>query len=127
MDRKPGSHGVGTQRVEGQRFHLADEVEYIQDRAARHDGCLLTIDSLALFSTNTGDAWILDPEDHLAARLARDGDPVDLTFEETEKQFTIHWQGDYRIDGDAFIYTEGSSGNTSTILGYPTRRIAELG
>jgi hypothetical protein len=29
-------------------------------------------------------AWLLDPEDHLAARLARDGDPEDTHFEETD-------------------------------------------
>jgi hypothetical protein len=38
----------------------------------------VTVGPLALFSTDTGDAWLLDPEDHLAARLARDGDPEDV-------------------------------------------------
>jgi hypothetical protein len=55
--------------------YLADEVRYIQCRAAEHDGRFVTVGSLALFSTDAGDALLLDPEDHLAARLARDGDP----------------------------------------------------
>jgi hypothetical protein len=37
-----------------------------------------------LFSTETGDAWLLDPADQLAARVARDGDPEEVNFEETE-------------------------------------------
>jgi hypothetical protein len=37
---------------------------------------------LALFSTDTGDAWLLDPADRLAARVARGGDPEDVYFEE---------------------------------------------
>jgi hypothetical protein len=43
----------------------------------------VTVGKLALFSTDTGDAWLLDPEDHLAARLERDGAPQS-TFEETD-------------------------------------------
>jgi hypothetical protein len=53
----------------------------------KHDGRFVTVGPLALFSTETGDAWLLDPKDHLAARLARDGDPEDLYFEETDVSF----------------------------------------
>src|SRR5215831_14306986 len=37
-------------------------------------GRIVTIGQLLLFSTETGDAWLLDPADRLAARLARDGE-----------------------------------------------------
>ena len=80
-----------------------------------------------LFSTETGDAWLLDPADRLAARLARDGDPEDLHFEETETRFAIGWKGTYRIEGSAFIFTDRDSGRTVTILGYPTQHLAQLG
>src|SRR5690242_19227483 len=62
-----------SQRGEGKPCRLAKEVASIQRRAAEHDGCLVTIGPLVLFSTETGDAWMLDPSDRLAARLARDG------------------------------------------------------
>jgi len=48
-----------------------------------------------LFSTETGDASLLDPSDHFAAGLARD------------------------IEGPAFVYTDRRSRRVSTILGYP--------
>jgi hypothetical protein len=70
---------------------------------------------------------MLDREDHLAARLARDGDPEEIYFEETDTTFAIGWQGKYRIDGDAFIYIDKDSSQIVTILGYPTRRIAAWG
>jgi hypothetical protein len=35
--------GSGKQWVEGKGFRLADEVRYIQDKAADHDGHLITI------------------------------------------------------------------------------------
>jgi hypothetical protein len=113
--------------MEAKDFQLADEIRYIQRRAAEHDGRWVTVNSLALFSTDTGDAWLLDPEDHLAARLARDGEAEEVYFEETETRFAIRWKGKYRIDGDAFVYTDNHSGRVVTILGYPIRRIAERG
>jgi hypothetical protein len=122
IKRKPGK-----QQTAGKDFHLAEEIRYIQRRAAEHDGRFVRVGSLALFSTDTGDAWLLDPEDHLAARLARDGDPEEIHFEETDTSFTIGWKGNYRIDGDAFVYIDRDSGRIVTILGYPTQRIAEWG
>ena len=59
--------GAGKRRVDGKSLRLADEVRYIQRRAAGHDGRVVTIGQLFLFSTETGDAWLLDPADQLAA------------------------------------------------------------
>jgi hypothetical protein len=68
--------------VNGKNFRLADEVRYILGRAAEHDGRVITIGQIILFSTGTGDAWLLDPSDQLAAQLARDGDPEPFHIEE---------------------------------------------
>jgi hypothetical protein len=127
VGRKSIKRGLGKRHIDGKDFHLADEIRYIQHRAAEHDGRFVTVGSLALFSTDTGDAWLLDPEDHLAARLARDGDPEDVYFEETDTRFAIGWKGEYRIDRSAFVYIDHDSGRIVTILGYPVRRIAEWG
>lgn len=127
MGRKTIKHGLGKRHIEGKDFQLADEIRYIQRRAAEHDGRFVTVGSLALFSTQTGDAWLLDPEDHFAARLARDGDPEEVYLEETDARFAIGWKGKYRIEGDAFVYIDKDSGRIVTILGYPIRRIAEWG
>jgi len=89
--------------VDGKNFRLADEVRYILGRAAEHDGRVVTIGQIILFSTETGDAWLIEPSDQLAARLARDGDPEPFHIEENETTFTIDWKGRYRIEGDAFV------------------------
>lgn len=112
MGRSRSQHGAGKQWVEGKRFRLADEVRYIQTKAADHDSRVVAIGQLVLFSTDTGDAWLLDVTDQLAAPLARDGDPEP-------------WKGHYRIDGPAFIYTDRDSGRIRTVLGYPTQKIAQ--
>ena len=55
--------GTGRRRVDSKSFRLADEVCYIQKRAAERDGRIVTVSQLILFSTETGDAWLLDPSD----------------------------------------------------------------
>jgi len=112
--------------VDGKKFRLAGEVRYIQRRAADHDGRIVTIAQLILVSTETGDAWLLDPSEHLAARLARDGDPEPLHIEENDTTFTIAWKGRYRIEGSAFVYMDRETGKATTIHGYPTSTLTRL-
>ena len=113
--------------MNGKDFVLAAEIDYIRSRAAEHDGRLVSLGPLVLFSTETGDAWLLDPADSLAARVARDGDPEDIHFEETDTNFAIDWKGTYQILGDAFVFIDRDTARVTTILGYPTRRLAQLG
>ena len=127
MSRRTIKRGSARQVVDGKGFRLADEIGYIQDKAADHDGRIVIIGQLLLFSTDTGDAWLLDKTDQLAARLARDGDPEPIYLEETDTCFAIEWKGRYRIQGPAFIYTDRNTGRVITILGYPTQKITQAG
>ena len=127
MGRRASKRGAKKKRINGKDFLLAEEIEYIRSRAAEHDGRLVTVGPLVLFSTETGDAWLLDPADHLAARVARDGEPEHIHFEETDTNFAIGWKGNYQIDGDAFVFIDTDNARVTTILGYPTRRLAQVG
>jgi hypothetical protein len=88
--------GPGQQWVEGKGFHLADEVRYMQRRAAQRQSQIVTVGQLVLFSTETGAAWLLDSSDQLAAPLARDGDPLSVEIGETDTSFTVAWKGSTR-------------------------------
>jgi len=112
--------------VDGKNFRLADKVRYILRRAAEHDGRVVTIGQFVLFSTETGDAWLLDPSDQLAAPLARDGDPEPFDIEENETTFTIDWKGHYRIEGATFVYRDRETGRLATIHGYPTHKLTQM-
>ena len=122
-DRKSIKRGTGKRSADSKSLRLTDEVRSIQRRAASHDGRVVTIGQLVLFSTDIGDAWLLDPADQLAARLARDGDPEPVHIEENDTTFAIGWKGRYCIEGDAFIYVDSDTGRVSTILGYPTDQL----
>jgi len=102
-------------------------VRYIQRQAAHQHGRIVTVGQLILFATETGDTWLLDPADRLAARLARDGDSEPIHVEETGTTLAIGWKGRYRIDGPAFVYADNDSGRVTTILGYPTDQLAQIG
>lgn len=115
--------GPGKRRVDGKTFRLADEVRYIQRRAAEHDSRIVTVGPLLLFSAESGDAWLLDVSDQLATPIARDGDPLPVRIEETDTNLSVAWLGSYRINGATFTYRDRDSGKVRSIFGYPTREI----
>jgi hypothetical protein len=123
-ENRSGNRGPGQRLVDGANFRLADEVRYIQHRAAEHDGRVVTIGQLTLFSSETGDAWIIDRDDHLALRLACQGDPEPCHIEETDASFAIDWKGHYRIEGATFVYIDRDTGRITTVFGYPTAKLA---
>ena len=117
---------TSTARRSRESLHLAKEVDSIQHRAAEHDGRMVSIGPLVFFSTETGDAWILEPAGQLATRLAIDGDPLPVLIEETETNFTVGWQGRYQIDGDTFIYEDKKSRRLNAIRGYPVKQLLRV-
>ena len=127
MRRRATERAVGSAWVDGKSWRLADEVRYVQRRAARRDGRFVRVGQLILFSTDSGDAWLLDLSERLATRLAREGEPEPVHIEESDTNFAVAWTGYYRIKAAAFIYREHASGRVATIWGYPAEWMAELG
>lgn len=122
---RPNDAGTDRRWIEGKDVCLGDEIRYIQRRAGERASRIVTIGPLLLFSAESGDAWILDPAERLATRVAEAGDPRSALIDETEKSFAVGWQGRYEIMGSAFVFRDNESGRVTTILGYPTRQIAE--
>ena len=126
MTQRKHQRGPSKQWLPQESFRLAEELRSIQNRAAEHQGRIISIGPLVLFSTQTGDAWILDPADQLATRLAYGGDSLPVHIEETNTNYAIGWQGCYRIDGDAFIYEDTESQRLSAIRGYPIQQLLRV-
>jgi len=98
------------------------EADYIIEKAQVHDSRVVGLGGLFFFSTQTGDAWLLDPADSLALCLARDGERQNFSILETPTSFQIAWQAQYHIDGETFTVAT-KDGSVRTIFGYPTREI----
>lgn len=114
------------QRQTRQSLNLTQEVHTIQHHAAEHDGRIVSIGPLVFFSTDTGDAWMLEPADHLATRLALGGDPLPVLIEETDTRFAIGWLGRFHLEGDTFVYEDNRSGRISAIRGYPVGQLRRV-
>lgn len=74
-----------------------DQVRYIQRRAAECDPQIGRFNELVLFSTESGDAWLLDTVDHFANRVAQDGVARSVYIVETDTRFAIEWQGNMEL------------------------------
>jgi hypothetical protein len=107
------------------RLSIRGEVDHIVSCAMRRDGRVVSLTSLVFFSTDTGDAWMLDPEDGLALRLARDGTRLPTHIDEAADTFAVEWTYDYEFDGEMFVAFEKASGRAITIHGYPVRQIVQ--
>ena len=66
--RKPSA--TKKQVLRGEGISVCREAEYIVENAQRGEAKVVSLGKLLFFSTTEGDAWILDPEDNLALRLA---------------------------------------------------------
>jgi hypothetical protein len=98
------------------------EADYIIKKAQARDSHVVRLGGLVFFSTQTGDAWVLDSTDGLALCLARDGERLNFSILETPTNFQIAWEAQYHIDGEIFTVST-RVGRVRTVLGYPTREI----
>jgi hypothetical protein len=85
-------------------------VRFVLTRSANKDveivnAELVSVGPLMLFSTETGNAWLLDPTDHLAARVARDGDP-EVKFRTLDHLMRLK----ARVDNGAVAFHDGRGG-----------------
>ncbi|MBI1745766.1 MAG: hypothetical protein HYR55_04165 [Acidobacteria bacterium] len=116
---------VSRRRLAPSARSLTQEVRYIIERAIAGEARIVAFGPLILFSTDTGDAWIMEPASALAVRLLRDGSRLPVEIVETESSFGVGWNSHYEIDGESFIVTE-ESGRSLVICGYPMREISRV-
>ena len=105
-------------------MNIHSEAANIVQRAKHGDARIVTVGPLLFFSTETGDAWMLDAADHLALRLAKDGEPPPARIDETAESFTIEWNANYVLDGEIFEVVD-DSGQATGIIGYPVDEIRQ--
>jgi hypothetical protein len=120
------AHCPRTETVDARLAHvdIHRETRHIVQRAQAGEGRVVTLGNLVLFSTESRDAWLLDPEDNFALCLARDGEPMSYRIVETSSTFAIMWDATFEIRGQEFIVAE-RSGRVHSIHGYPAAQIAD--
>ena len=110
------------QMLSQNQINMTNEANYIIERAVESDTRVVSVGPLVFFSTETGDAWILDPSESLALSLAQARERQTFDIIETITQFAVDWQANFQIEDDKFIVFE-KDGQTRTIIGYPIREL----
>jgi len=113
---------ISRERVSRDQMNVTREARYIIRRAQQREPRVVTLGPLVFFSTDSGDAWILDPADSLGRCLATDGVELPSGIQETPESFAIEWNVAYAIEGEAIVFTD-NSGRQRVVLGYPTAEI----
>lgn len=77
---------------------------------------------LVLFSSTTGDAWLLEAFSNGALNLMLDYEPADYRIAEDGERVEVEWRGSYQLRGTDFI-TDALSGAPRAVRGYSTEAI----
>jgi len=101
---------------------IKKEIDYIISRAKKEDSRKVQLGGLLLFSTQTGDAWILDTKDNLAICLMRGKEKQKYKIIDTPTQFGFDWDYSYSIDNGWFIIVD-KKGTERKISGYPVTEL----
>ena len=124
-ERRRGRPSGSSRRVlRRDQVSINQEARHIVECAQRGDARVVTLGALVFFSTAEGDAWVLDPGDHLALCLARGGEQLPWRIIETEQSFAIEWAARYAIGESGFV-VEDLAGMVSLFPGYPVAHILD--
>lgn len=126
MAGSPTAPSVSHHETVANQASILDEVAYIIHSARSGIARVVGLGTLVLFSTETADAWMLDPDDEFALCLMKEGEPKPYEIGETDAKFAIQWTGRYSMDGPLFTYIAHDAPTQAKIIkGYPTALILE--
>lgn len=99
------------------------EVEKIQASAAAGKATVLPLGVFVLFSTATGDAWLLEVTDMDAIQVARGGEKLTVEIEENPETIEINWTHKFEIKNKKFILTSYLDKEEEVREDYPAHTI----
>lgn len=105
-------------------ININKEVRYLLSCAEKREGKLIVLGALILFSTEEGDAWMIDPEDKGANCLMEGFERKPVKAFDTENQYIVEWESLYKIDGDCFM-VQGVDKKVSIYFNFPVSEIQE--
>jgi hypothetical protein len=109
------------------RVNFQKEVDYILGLAASGRSHAVALDQCVLFSTEDGDAWVLDACDGVALCLSWRGERQDFLIEENAERFFVGYDTKFMLQSNAFsVRSDNPKIASRTILGYPAAELAEL-
>ena len=99
------------------------EVEKIQESAKAKKAAVLALGVFVLFSTTTGDAWLLEVTDMDAIQVARGGEKLAVQIEENPETIEINWTHKFDVKNKKFILTSYKDKSEEIREEYPVHTI----
>jgi hypothetical protein len=105
------------------KISVQEEVERIREVAARKEAKILHLGVFMLFSTNTGDAWLLELTDLDGVQVAAGGERIELEIEENADTIEINWTHRFVVRNRKFVTTAYKDKAVTTHEQYPVHSI----
>ncbi|MEW6500636.1 MAG: SEC-C metal-binding domain-containing protein [Thermodesulfobacteriota bacterium] len=94
-----------------------------QDAAAKRDA-LKALGVFVLFSTASGDGWLLEVTEMDAIQVARGGESLAVEIVENPETIEINWTHKFAVRNKNFVLTAYADKSEQVTTDYPTQRIA---
>jgi hypothetical protein len=110
--------------VQKAQISLQNAINKIQQAASQGDQKVHELGVFVLFSTNAGDAWLLEVTEMDALQVAADKEILTVELEENPETIEINWTHTFEIKDNKFIITGYKDKKVETIENYPTHPIS---
>lgn len=97
--------GKGAAQPEQAPRTLTAAIEQIQAKAKEHASVFVELGVFLLFSTDAGDAWVLEVTESDAIKVAEKGEPVEISLEENPETIVVNCSHTFAIEGKELIVT----------------------
>ncbi len=105
------------------QLSLKAEVEKIQQAAVAGKSEVRTIGVFVLFSTESGNAWLLELTDMDALLVARDGAACEVDIIESAETMEINWSHQFAVRNKRLVVTSYADKTEQVLEGCPTHSI----
>ena len=105
------------------KISLQTEIERIQAAARSGDEVVRELGVFILWSTRTGDAWLLEITESDAVQVAAGGEVVEVPIDENPETIAINWSHTFAIRDRKFYLTAYADKQETCLEQVPTQRI----
>lgn len=104
---------------------LSAEIEKLQQKVSEKSAVMWTRGVFVFFSTEDGDAWVLEASGMDALQVAAAGQLLEVDVAQTEDAIEVTWSHQFSIRKD-FTVSAYADQRRSVLSGYPAARIRAL-
>ena len=104
---------------------LSAEIDRLQQKVAEKSAVMWTKGVFVFFSTEEGDAWVLEASGGDALQVAAAGRPIEVDVVQTAEAIEVTWSHQFTIRKD-FTVTDYADQSRTIHSSYPAARIRAL-